>query len=98
VHPVIFTAAASTEVTEAQDWYEGEVVGLGRRFRKEVDLLVQRIVTAPRQFPVVYKNVRRAVLRRFPYTLMFVLGEDNTLTVIACFHGSRNPARWRERI
>ena len=52
---------------------------------------------APRQFPVVYQNVRTALLRRFPYALMFVIEADDTLTVIACFHGSRDPARWQER-
>jgi hypothetical protein len=51
----------------------------------------------PRQFPVIYRNVRRALLRRFPYALMFVIDLDDTLTVIACFHGSRDPAHWQKR-
>jgi len=52
----------------------------------------------PRQFPVVFKNVRRALLRRFPYSLFFVIETDETLSVIACFHASRNPARWQRRV
>jgi hypothetical protein len=51
----------------------------------------------PRQFPAVYKNIRHALLRRFPYALMFVIDSDGTLTVIACFHGSRDPAQWQKR-
>jgi hypothetical protein len=51
----------------------------------------------PQQFPVIYKNVRRALLRRFPYALMFVIEADETLTVIACFHGSRDPEHWQKR-
>jgi hypothetical protein len=51
----------------------------------------------PRQFPVIYKDVRRTLRRRFPYTLMFVIEAHETLTVIACFHGSRDPAHWQER-
>jgi hypothetical protein len=27
---------------------------------------------------------------------MFVVEFDDTLTVIACFHGSRDPERWQE--
>jgi len=50
-----------------------------------------------RQFPVVYKSIRRALLHRFPYALMFVIEADETLTVIACFHGSRDPAHWQKR-
>ncbi len=97
MHLVIFTRAASAELIDAQDWYENEVPGLGRRFRAAVDAVIQRISTNPQQVPVIYKNVRRALLRRFPYALMFVIEADETLTVIACFHGSRDPAQWQKR-
>jgi plasmid stabilization system protein ParE len=82
---------------EAQDWYENEVHGLGRRFRVAVEAVIERMSANPRQFPVIYKNVRRALLRRFPYALMFVIEADETLTVIACFHGSRDPQHWQKR-
>ena len=94
---MIFTSAARAELIDAQDWYENEVPGLGRRFRAAVDAVVQRINANPRQFPVVYKSIRRALLHRFPYALMFVIAADKTLTVIACFHGSRDPERWQKR-
>jgi plasmid stabilization system protein ParE len=82
---------------DAQDWYENEAPGLGRRFRAAVDSVIQRMSANPYQFPVIYKNVHRALLRRFPYALMFVVEADETLTVIACFHGSRDPEHWRKR-
>ncbi len=94
---VIFTPAAWDELIDAQDWYENEVPGLGRRFRAAVDELVERLRTNPWQFPVVYKTVRRGLLLRFPYALMFVIEPDDTLTVIACFHGSRDPEHWQKR-
>ena len=94
---VIFTPAARVELIDAQDWYEGESKGLGRRFRQAIDAVVQRMSANHRQFPVVFKNVRRAIVHRFPYALFFVV-EDQTLLVIACFHGSRDPMRWQERI
>jgi plasmid stabilization system protein ParE len=97
VHPVIFTLRARAELIDAQDWYENESPGLGRRFCAAVDATVQRISASPRQFPVIYKNVRRALLRRFPFALMFVIEADESLTVIACFHGSRDPAHWKKR-
>jgi plasmid stabilization system protein ParE len=97
VYPAIFARPARSELIDAQDWYEHESSGLGRRFRAAVDAMVQRMSANPRQFPVIYKNVRRALLRRFPYALMFVIEADETLTVIACFHGSRDPAHWQKR-
>ena len=50
----------------------------------------------PRRFPTVFKNVRRALVRRFPYSLFFVV-EDAALIVIACFHASRDPSHWQKR-
>ena len=93
---VVFTQAARAEMVEAQDWYEDEAAGLGRRFRLAVDVLAERMSANPRQFPVMFKNVRRALLRRFPYALFFI-AEDDTLLVIACFHASRDPWQWQRR-
>jgi plasmid stabilization system protein ParE len=97
VNPVIFSLAARADLIDAQGWYENEAPGLGRRFRGAVDTVIERMSANPRQFPVVYKSIRRALLRRFPYALMFVIEADGTLAVIACFHGSRDPAHWRKR-
>ena len=66
MHCVIFTPAARAELIEAQDWYERKASGVGRRFRQAIDTLIGRMGDNPRQFPVVFKNVRRALLRRFP--------------------------------
>ena len=97
MYSVIFTSRARAELIDAQDWYENEASGLGRRFRAAVDAEIERISVNPRQFPVVYKSIRRALLRRFPYALMFVIDDGKTLTVIACFHGSRDPSHWQKR-
>lgn len=83
---------------DAQEWYESKVPGLGRRFRAAVASVIDSIVVNPRLFPVVHRTVRRAPLRRFPYMLMFVIEPDDRVTVIACFHGSRDPLHWQERV
>ena len=93
---VIFSQAARAELIEAQDWYEGEAAGLGWYFREAIDALTARLGANPQQFPIVFKNVRRALLRRFPYSLFFVV-EGDTLLVVACFHASRDPLRWQDR-
>ncbi len=68
--PVVFTPDAQTEVTEAQDWYEGRTAGLGVRFRVELDRTMQRLASNPRQFSRIYQDVRRARLHTFPYGLL----------------------------
>ncbi len=95
---VIFTPIAREELIDAQDWYENEAPGLGRRFRAAVDAAIGRMSNNPCQFAVIHRNIRRALLQRFPYALMFVIEPDDALTVIACFHGSRDPAHWQQRM
>jgi len=95
---VIFTQAARAELIQAQNWYEKEAPGLSRRFLAAVGVALQRMTANPRQFPVVYKSIRRALLRRFPYSLLFVIEPDDALTVIACFHSSRDPMHWQQLI
>jgi toxin ParE1/3/4 len=96
VFTIVFTQAARAELIDAQDWYEGEAPGLGRRFRAEIDSAIGRMTAKPLQSPTVFKNVRRTLLRRFPYMLFFTI-EGDTLLVIACFHASRDPRKWRHR-
>jgi plasmid stabilization system protein ParE len=95
-YSVIFTQAARAELIDAQDWYEAEAPGLGPRFREAIDALTKRMSANPRQFPIVLRNARRALLRRFPYALFFAV-EGDTLLVIACFHASRDPSQWQKR-
>jgi toxin ParE1/3/4 len=95
-HRVEFAPAARLEVIEGFRWYEERAIGLGRLFEAEIDRQVARIAESALQFPEAAPNVRRARLRRFPYSLFFRIDADHTY-VIACFHQSRDPRRWEGR-
>jgi plasmid stabilization system protein ParE len=97
VLPVVFSQAARTEVLEAQAWYARQAPGLAARFRDELAAGVARLQSNPLQSPVVFKQVRRARLRKFPYALFFCVQAD-ALFVIACFHSSRDPVQWQRRL
>jgi plasmid stabilization system protein ParE len=71
VWSVRFTQAARAELIEAHDWYEKEAPGLGRRFRAEIDKVVEGIADNPERYALVYKSLRRARLKKFPYALFF---------------------------
>jgi plasmid stabilization system protein ParE len=96
VFPIFFGPAARAEIIEAANWYAANAPVLAARFTGEVDAVVERIADNPLQFPVALKDVRRAKLRRFPYTLFFRV-VDETVFVVACFHASRDPQRWQGR-
>ena len=47
-------------------------------------------------FPAVYGQIRRALLRRFPYGIFYTLEED-VIVILACFHTKRDPKTMRNR-
>jgi plasmid stabilization system protein ParE len=66
VWPVRFTEAARAELIDAQDWYEVEGPGLGRRFHAEIDSVVGRMAGNPRQFSTGFKTLRQAREKKLP--------------------------------
>jgi plasmid stabilization system protein ParE len=93
---VILRPQAEAELAEAVDWYETRGKGLGADFIRAVDAAMAAIERNPEQYQIVKGQVRRAVLRRFPYGLIYVASQHE-ITVLACFHGRRDPRRWFER-
>jgi toxin ParE1/3/4 len=91
------TAAARKDIAEAQDWCRRESAALAASFRAELDRQMGRIVDRPALFPFARADVRRAKLRRFPYSVLFRVMPDG-IYVIACFHSSRDPGVRRRRI
>lgn len=94
--PVVWTQEANEDLLDARAWYENIRPELGERFAVAIEATVGAIAEHPLQFPVVYRNRRRAGVRRFPYSVFFEL-EEHRIVVIACFHGRRNPRRWQSR-
>ena len=88
--------AAEDDVTEAQDWYE-QVAGLGAAFHGEFSLLADRLAETPLIYPVVYRDVRRAVLHRFPVLVWFRI-TGTVVTILACTHGKADPQKVPARL
>jgi len=93
---LVFHPAARVELREAQEWYESRVFGLGSEFARAVESALMAIQRRPATYAVVHDEVRQAVLRRFPYSILFTLEGDGIL-VLACFHHRRDPKIWQER-
>ena len=93
---VIVRPLAAADVREAAFWYENKREGLGAEFTLEVDALYERITQNPRQFAVIEEETRRALLRRFPYAVYFIIGDDVPV-IVAVLHQHRRPDRWHER-
>jgi plasmid stabilization system protein ParE len=93
---VIFRPQAEEEARAARRWYEDQVPGLGARFAGEIEEVFQRIASNPSEFPTVHGEIRRAVLRRFPFGIYFRIYQQD-IVVLAVMHGRRHPRRWQSR-
>jgi len=93
---------AEDELIEAEKWYERQRPGLGREFRTAIDEGMERLLKAPlAASPIVNLppsiSARRVLVKRFPYSIVFIEhGED--LWVVAFAHHRRRPGYWRQRL
>ena len=87
---------ARLDLEEAHAWYEEQSPGLGDRFAKDVDSTVGRLAEHPEAHAVVDGRIRRALLRRFPYGVFYIV-EDHEVVIIAILHAARGPTTWLGR-
>lgn len=93
---------AEQDLAEAIAWYNSQREGLGAKFLDAVERLLQRIESTPLQFPKVegrnrQRNLRQALLRQFPFRIIFEILDDETLLGLAVAHASRHPRYWDKR-
>lgn len=93
---LVLRPEAQEEITEAAEWYERRAPGLAAEFLRALDVTIASVLRSPLQHPIVHGQKRRALLRRFPYVLIYV-ATDVEVVVLGCVHTRRNPRRWQRR-
>ena len=89
----IFLVRAFNEFFEAWQWYENRQVGLGDRFRNDVDKKINEIENHPERYPNKKANFREAYIKSFPYLIIYKINyKQNKIVIVSIFHTSRNPA------
>jgi toxin ParE1/3/4 len=91
-----FSSAAEKDLIEAQAWYADQAPDLDLAFRDELDHTLLQMRTYPAGFPMVHESIRRANLRRFPYSVFYVERRDH-LFLLGIVHQSRSPSFWKRR-
>jgi len=94
--PLVVRYEAIADISEAAIWYEERSQGLGSEFIRSVDACFSSLTRNPEMFPEVHRKARMALVRRFPYLVIYKVFPDH-LTIVAVMHGSRHPHRWKSR-
>ena len=79
---------------QAALYYRGESPQLAARFEAEVERVLRRILEAPLQFPGYEDSTRRALLRTFPYGIVYEI-EGDVVRVVAFAALRRRPGYWK---
>jgi plasmid stabilization system protein ParE len=67
----VIRPAALKDIFKAADWYESRHPGLSAEFLRALDATIASVKRAPRQYPKVHDEMRHALVRRFPYSIIF---------------------------
>ena len=92
-----FHELAEKELLDSRDFYDDLVPDLGRKFILEVEHIINRIKSNPLAFPVYFKNYRKALLRKFPYSVIYRIVEDKVY-ILAVAHQKRRPKYFATRM
>ena len=95
---ILFHPDAQGELNRAISHYEGSEPGLGYQFAIEIVAAVERIKANPGIWPVLDDQVRRCLVHRFPYGVIYSVDEQKSeLLILAVMHLHRQPGYWSER-
>ncbi len=94
---IVFTKRARKEIKNAIDYYvlysNDAPINFSTELKDAYDVL-----TSYPFFAVRYKNVRTIKLKRFPYSLYFIVNhKKGTVRILSCFHNKQDPYK-RPRI
>jgi plasmid stabilization system protein ParE len=95
-YALVFRPEVREEINEAYNWYESQKIGLGDEFLDCVDEILNRISQMPESYAVVYKDIRRVIVRRFPYAVYYRVVSSRVI-VTAIFHSKKDPKSWQIR-
>ena len=88
---------AREEFDHAADWYDEQRAGLGVIFISKVREVFHRISVNPRLHAITFRDVRKAVVSKFPYVVIY-REEIDVVLIVSVFHTSQDPSIWKDRI
>ncbi|BCS55652.1 type II toxin-antitoxin system RelE/ParE family toxin [Geobacter sp. SVR] len=92
-----FLPEAEKELREAARYYESEAPGVGIAFVVELHKAILAILDNPLAAQTVRKSIRKWVLPRFPFNVLYSV-ESEILVIVAVAHQKRRPTYWKRRL
>lgn len=94
--PIIFLSEAEQEMLEAAFYYQSKASGLGIDYLSEIERAVEAIEESPYTWPILEGVLRRRLVRRFPFGVLYRIDLDE-IVIVAVAHLSERPGYWKKR-
>ena len=93
---IVFLDPAEKEMLSAALYYESQATGLGEYFIAEVHRATQYIEENPESGMVIRGNIRRRLMRSFPFGILYRI-ESDEIVIVAVMHLRKRPGYWADR-
>ena len=87
---------AELDINGAFEYYENKRIGLGYDFLLCIEECLSKVERNPEHYKIIYKELRRIAVRRFPYRIFYLVQSDLVI-VTAVFHVRKDPQAWENR-
>lgn len=92
---IIFSSRANREVRQILEYYRREASSeIASRFHSDLKAITDRIKQWPLSFPLLDAEIRRALLGKFPFQVVYKVEAENRIRILAVRHHARNPESW----
>jgi toxin ParE1/3/4 len=94
---VVVKPQAWFDLVGAMLWYDSKRQNLGREFFNDFEVAIERIKTNPNAFREIMPEVKRILIKRFPYKVFYTVTE-NTIYIIGVAHAQRSNTFVKKRL
>jgi hypothetical protein len=94
---IVITEITEIDIVTGKNWYNSQQNTLGDEFISELENKIKVIKSNPYLFPSIKKDIRKALIKRFPFGIYYFV-EGDVINIFAVIHFSRNPKIWKQRL
>lgn len=86
------------EAREARRWYAQRDPDVARAFANAIAAAITAIAESPHRCAMQADGMRYCYVRRFPYTIVYMIESSETVAIVAIAHQRRRPGYWSNRV
>lgn len=90
------TPEAELDLIDAIRWYDERDQELGDELLRHVYHCIASLEENPRLYPIVHLQMRRALVRRFPFQILYEIDSEE-IVIYGIYHSARDPQVWKRR-